>query len=94
EVSGLPSVNKFLIGKIDGRSVFVGDRFRGHIKQALIKVGFPIEDLAGYVTGTPLAFQLRESTQDGLPFSMRDYQSDSVRAFHMNGALRGGNGVI
>ncbi len=94
EVSGLPSVNKFLIGKIDGRSVFVGDRFRGHIKQALIKVGFPVEDLAGYVTGTPLAFQLRESTQDGLPFSMRDYQSDSVRAFHMNGALRGGNGVI
>ena len=94
EVSGLPSVNKFLIGKIDGRSVFVGDRFRGHIKQALIKVGFPVEDLAGYVTGTPLAFQLRESTQDGLPFSLRDYQSDSVRAFHMNGALRGGNGVI
>ncbi len=94
EVSGLPSVNKFLIGKIDGRSVFVGDRFRGHIKQALIKVGFPVEDLAGYVTGTPLAFQLRESTQDGRPFSMRDYQSDSVRAFHMNGALRGGNGVI
>lgn len=94
EVSGLPSVNKFLIGKFDLRSVFVGDRFRGHIKQALIKVGFPVEDLAGYVTGTPLAFQLRESTQDGLPFSMRDYQSDSVRAFHMNGALRGGNGVI
>ena len=94
EVSGLPSVNKFLIGKIDERSVLVGDRFRGHIKQALIKVGFPVEDLAGYVTGTPLAFQLRESTQDGLPFSLRDYQSDSVRAFHMNGALRGGNGVI
>ena len=94
EVSGLPSVNKFLIGKIDERSVFVGDRFRGHIKQALIKVGFPVEDLAGYVTGTPLAFQFRESTQDGLPFSLRDYQSDSVRAFHMNGALRGGNGVI
>ena len=94
EVSGLPSVNKFLIGKIDGRSVFVGDRFRGHIKQALIKVGFPVEDMAGYVTGTPLAFQFRGSTRDGLPFSMRDYQSDSVRAFHMNGALRGGNGVI
>jgi DNA excision repair protein ERCC-3 len=94
EVVGLPSVKKFLQDKIDERSVVVGDRFRGHIKQALIKVGFPVEDLAGYVTGTPLSIELRGLSQKGLPFGLRDYQTDSVRAFHMNGELRGGNGVI
>ena len=94
EVVGLPSVKKFLQDKIDERSVVVGDRFRGHIKQALIKVGFPVEDLAGYVTGTPLSIELRGLSQTGLPFGLRDYQTDSVRAFHMNGELRGGNGVI
>ena len=94
EVSGLPSVKQFLAQPLDERRVQVGDRFRGHIKQALIKVGFPVEDLAGYVEGAPLEINLRTASDDRKSFTMRDYQQDAVGAFHMNGEPQGGNGVI
>ncbi len=94
EVSALPSVKQFLVRNMDEYRVQVGDRFRGHIKQALIKVGFPVEDLAGYVEGSPLEINLRTSTGDRKAFTMRDYQLDAVNAFHMNGEPQGGNGVI
>lgn len=94
EVSGLPSVKQFLAQPLDGRRVQVGDRYRGHIKQALIKVGFPVEDLAGYVEGAPLEINLRTASGARKSFSMRDYQQDAVGAFHMNGEPQGGNGVI
>jgi DNA excision repair protein ERCC-3 len=42
---------------------------RGRIKQALIKMAFPVEDAAGFVTGDPLPFQLRERTLGGVPFA-------------------------
>ncbi len=94
EVTGLPSVKQFLVQSLDEHRVQVGDRFRGHIKQALIKVGFPVEDLAGYVEGAPLEINLRTSAGDRKSFTMRDYQQDAVNAFHMNGEPQGGNGVI
>ncbi len=94
EVSGLPSVKQFLVQPPEERRVQVGDRFRGHIKQALIKVGFPVEDLAGYVEGAPLEMNLRTSSGAGRPFGMRDYQQEAVSAFHMNGEPQGGNGVV
>ena len=94
EVTGLPSVKQFLAQSLDEYRVQVGDRFRGHIKQALIKVGFPVEDLAGYVEGAPLEIKLLTSAGDRRSFTMRDYQLDAVSAFHMNGEPQGGNGVI
>ena len=94
EVTGLPSVKQFLAQSLDEHRVQVGDRFRGHIKQALIKVGFPVEDLAGYVEGAPLEIKLLTSAGDRRSFTMRDYQLDAVGAFHMNGEPQGGNGVI
>ncbi len=36
---------------------------RGHLKQALVKIGFPAEDRAGYTTGEPLPLRLRTSTE-------------------------------
>lgn len=94
EVAGLPSVKQFISGYLNENQLQVGDRFRGHIKQALIKVGFPVEDLAGYVEGEPLEINLRTSVDEGSSFNMRDYQMDAVNAFHMNGEPQGGNGVI
>ena len=67
---------------------------RGRIKQALVKAGFPAEDVAGYTTGEALDVELREVTRSGLPFALRDYQVEAVNAFHMKGAERGGSGVI
>ncbi|MDB4893781.1 MAG: box helicase, partial [Firmicutes bacterium] len=40
---------------------------RGHVKQAMIKIGFPVEDLAGYTPGDPLDLELRPLTLTGRP---------------------------
>ena len=67
---------------------------RGEIKQALIKIGFPAEDLAGYSEGEALPMALRETTRSGQPFSLRPYQREAAEAFYAAGAARGGSGVI
>lgn len=67
---------------------------RGQIKQALVKVGFPAEDLAGYCLGDALSMSLRATTASGLPFALRAYQREAADVFHAGGSARGGSGVI
>jgi DNA excision repair protein ERCC-3 len=67
---------------------------RGEIKQALVKIGFPAEDLAGYTVGEALSFSLRATTLAGDSFELRPYQQESADAFHAAGSERGGSGVI
>ncbi|MCK4659909.1 MAG: DEAD/DEAH box helicase [Phycisphaerae bacterium] len=67
---------------------------RGRLKQALIKIGWPIEDLAGYVEGEALDVALRDVTVQGLSFSLRPYQWESVNVFYAGGEAAGGSGVI
>ena len=57
---------------------------RGHLKQVLLKLGWPAEDLAGYVDGEAHAIGLVE---DG--WSMRNYQREAVEGF-----WHGGSGVV
>src|SRR5205085_3413736 len=66
----------------------------GVLKQALIAVGYPAEDLAGYTAGAALPTRLRELAGSGLPFRVRDYQRDAADVFHAGGDARGGSGVI
>ena len=74
--------------------LLVAPEHRGEIKRALIRLGWPVEDLAGYVDGGPLVVPLREVTTDGRPFALRDYQFEAVEAFHRDGSASGGSGVI
>jgi len=67
---------------------------RGHVKQALVKIGFPVEDLAGYVDGEHLIIRLCANTSAGHPFSVRAYQREAVEVFYAGGARRGGSGCI
>ena len=68
---------------------------RGKVKQALLKLGWPVEDLAGYAEGTALAIQMREGrTLSGRPFGLRDYQIEAVENFWVGGSERGGSGVL
>jgi DNA excision repair protein ERCC-3 len=67
---------------------------RGRLKQALVKAGWPAEDLAGYTAGEPLPIALREATRAGEPFGLRAYQADAASAFHAGGSERGGSGVV
>ncbi|MGH7897592.1 MAG: DNA repair helicase XPB [Candidatus Binatia bacterium] len=94
EISRLPAVAPCLDGAVDARSLAVKSGVRGALKQALIKAGFPVEDLAGYVDGAPLALALRSETKDGGAFALRHYQEEAVRLFHAEGSNRGGSGVI
>jgi DNA excision repair protein ERCC-3 len=68
---------------------------RGHIKQVLIKIGFPVEDVAGYEDGDVLTFTLRDNLlANNLPFVMRAYQREAIDVFYASGSTSGGNGVL
>jgi len=95
EVSRQRKVRQFIIEEIDRRTVRVNPAMRGHIKKALVDIGYPAEDLAGYVDGEGLSILLRPvMLGNGNPFSLRHYQQDAVEIFHANGSARGGSGVI
>ena len=88
------SLQPLITGSPDANHIFVKPGDRGNIKCALIKIGYPVEDLAGYVQGAPLPLELRTKALSGLPFSLRKYQVESVEAFHMRGSNHGGSGVV
>ncbi len=88
------SLQPFIEGTPDSRHIYIRDVDRGNIKCALIKIGFPVEDLAGYVDGAPLPFALREVTLGGIPFQLRKYQTEAVDAFYLRGSNYGGSGVV
>jgi DNA excision repair protein ERCC-3 len=81
--------------RVDRFRLAIDPAARGDLKQALIKLGFPVADLAGYVDGEPMAIALRPCLAgDGSPFALRHYQQSAADAFHANGAVDGGSGVI
>jgi len=57
---------------------------RGQVKQELVKLGWPAEDLAGYTPGTPHPISL-----DNAEWNLRPYQNDAVASFY-----DGGSGVV
>ncbi|NUQ65419.1 MAG: DEAD/DEAH box helicase [Pirellulales bacterium] len=94
EISRNKHVAPLLAARLSPTDFRVEPMARGRIKQALVKIGFPAEDLAGYREGEPLRIGLRARTVSGLPFSLRHYQEDAARIFHAGGSERGGSGVI
>src|SRR6187551_2657775 len=70
--------------RIDATDVIVHPSERGHLKQVLLKLGWPAEDLAGYVNGEAHQIDLLE---DG--WALRPYQQQAVDGF-----FHGGSGVV
>jgi DNA excision repair protein ERCC-3 len=68
----------------DRETVAVHPSERGHLKQILLKLGWPAEDLAGYVDGEKHPISLR---QDG--WHLRPYQAEAAEGF-----WHGGSGVV
>lgn len=87
-------VQPYVTGSPDGKRMFVKPADRGNIKSILIKIGFPVEDLAGYVEGAPLAFSLRKTALSKKAFGLRKYQKEAVDAFYKGGSNQGGSGTI
>ncbi|MCX8065543.1 MAG: DEAD/DEAH box helicase [Candidatus Hydrogenedentes bacterium] len=88
------SLANFGFVKLDSRRILIKSEFRGALKCALVKMGFPVEDLAGYVEGAPLHFELRTKLPNGKTFTLRKYQQEAVDAFYAGGSARGGSGVV
>ncbi|WP_295830946.1 helicase-associated domain-containing protein, partial [uncultured Microbacterium sp.] len=84
EVSRNKRIAPLLIGRPSDDSFLIDAWARGHIKQELLKIGWPAEDLAGYTPGTPHPIDLAE---DG--WSLRPYQRQAVESFS-----EGGSGVV
>ncbi|PYS55088.1 MAG: helicase [Acidobacteria bacterium] len=94
EVSRHKLVAPFIQSVDESRGAWIRPGVRGHVKQALLKAGFPVEDLAGYRPGDHLDLHLRQVTAAGEPLALRPYQQQAVDAFVLDGSPAGGNGVI
>jgi DNA excision repair protein ERCC-3 len=94
EIARHKRMEPYLLRQPDAHTLEVDPARRGHIKQALIHIGFPAEDLAGYTEGSLLPVELRSTSASNHPFSLRAYQEASVGAFYLGGSASGGCGVI
>jgi DNA excision repair protein ERCC-3 len=84
EVSRHKKISPMLGARVDPDTVIVHPSERGRLKQALLKVGWPAEDLAGYVDGEAHPIALDEKD-----WELRDYQRRAAEAF-----WAGGSGVV
>jgi DNA excision repair protein ERCC-3 len=84
EVTRSKKVAPLLGAKIDDETVTVHPSQRGNLKQALLKLGWPAEDFAGYVDGQAHQIELNE---DG--WKLREYQRLAAEGF-----WHGGSGVV
>ncbi|MDI6100547.1 DEAD/DEAH box helicase [Actinoplanes sp. NEAU-A12] len=84
EVAKSKKLAGMLGARIDDETIAVHGSERGRLKQALLKLGWPAEDLAGYVDGEAHEIEL---AQDG--WTLRSYQQEAVDGF-----WAGGSGVV
>ncbi len=61
---------------------------RGLIKQELLEVGWPVEDVAGYRDGMELTVALADTLE------VRAYQRGAAEAVYLAGSTQGGSGVV
>ncbi len=84
EVLRSRKLGPLLGARLDADTVVVHPSERGHVKQVLLRLGWPAEDCAGYVDGESHAMALREEG-----WALRPYQREAVDGF-----WHGGSGVV
>jgi DNA excision repair protein ERCC-3 len=92
EVAAARSLAKYLIP--DGPAFRLKLVDRGTVKRELIKLGWPVQDLAPLATGEPLEIAFRTTTGGGKPFAPRDYQVEAARSVVGDGGPGSGFGVV
>ncbi len=88
------SLQQFFLESPTEHEIVIHPRSRGHVKQALLRIGFPVKDVAGYVEGDYLEVRLRDRCASGDAFRLRRYQEQSIGAFYRDGSAEGGSGVV
>ena len=86
EISRHRKIKPMLGQQLDEESIAVHPSERGRLKQELLKIGWPAEDLAGYVDGEAHPIALSTVEED---WSLRDYQQYAADSF-----WEGGSGVV
>ncbi|MGJ4170842.1 DNA repair helicase XPB [Corynebacterium macclintockiae] len=86
EIRRHKKIKPMLGTEIDEDSIVVHPSERGRLKQELLKVGWPAEDLAGYVDGEAHPIELSQEHEE---WQLRDYQEMAADSF-----WEGGSGVV
>jgi DNA excision repair protein ERCC-3 len=81
EISRARKVAELLFEKRGPHSYVVQAWARGQLKQELLKLGWPAEDLAGYTPGTPHLIELDDSD-----WQLRPYQEHAIANFFEHGS--------
>ncbi|WP_246303056.1 DNA repair helicase XPB [Paenibacillus plantarum] len=92
EICAYESLQNYLKDARGERAIAISPSHRGILKQELMKLGYPVEDLASYRSGEFLEIPWRDEDQMDEPFQLRDYQKQAVDAFQQVG--HGGSGVL
>jgi DNA excision repair protein ERCC-3 len=83
-----PKLHRYFLSESAGSTLSVVEEARGTLKVELIKLGYPVEDVAGYTDGDRFEICLKTTLQ------LRDYQKEAASAFHQDGSVNGGSGVL
>lgn len=94
EMVSYKSLRSYGLCQVDSRTLRFSSVYRGLLKQELVKMGFPVEDLAGYSQGERLPIRLRTRANGERGFELRDYQESAVESFYREGSAHGGSGVL
>jgi len=93
-IRNIESLEHFWVDNNGLPGLFIPQLKRGDLKHALIKAGYPVKDLCGYLDGELFDLTLRSIDLGGNSFGLRDYQKDAVDLFYCAGQKTGGSGVI
>lgn len=93
-LAGRMGLEKFLSEPRGDGGYRIDPAHRGVLKMAMIRVGFPIVDRAGFQAGAQLEVALRTHTPEGEAFALRDYQQAAIDAFFADQGGGGGSGVV
>ena len=94
QILSFKKAQPYILARISPDKLLIRPEARGFLKQCLISIWLPVEDLAGYTEGALFPITLREKTLTGEPFFLRDYQLDAVSSFWGGGGPKGGSGTI
>ncbi len=81
ELLSRKSVSQYINSMIAPTCLESRSIYRGRLKQALIKIGYPVEDMVGYLPGDRIDFDLRQTTLKGMELIIRPYQKEAVESF-------------
>ncbi|GHT82309.1 helicase [Spirochaetia bacterium] len=92
EIGAAKSLDKLLHQTDDGFRLRLTDR--GSVKRELIRMGWPVQDMAPLINGEDLELSLRSPAASGQPFALRDYQAEAARSVLGDRGPGAGYGVV